>query len=66
MSKHTINIRVVVEPAKSVEENKDNLKKTPTLPRNDQLTVETPLSGTNQYDKVSHKDSTKPSQKLIK
>lgn len=66
MGKHTINIRVVIDPLKSIEENDNNLKKTSIPPRKNNLTVETPLTGTNRYDKLPQKDSPKSSHKLIK
>jgi hypothetical protein len=66
MGKHTINIRLVVNSSVTKSEEPENLKKIPSNYQNKNVQIETPLVGSNRFDKVKNTSLNNPSKKLIK
>jgi hypothetical protein len=66
MGKHTINIRLVVNSSVPNSEEPENLKKIPSNSQNKNVQIETPLVGTNRFDKVKNTSLNNTSKKLIK
>jgi hypothetical protein len=66
MGKHTINIRLVVNSSVPNSEEPENLKKIQSNSQNKNVQIETPLVGTNRFDKVKNTSLNNTSKKLIK
>ncbi len=66
MRKHTINIRWVVNSSVAKSEEPENLKKIPSNSQNKNVQIETPLVGSNRFDKVKNTSINNTSKKLIK
>lgn len=65
MGKHTINIRVLVEPIQPANTDNDPLEKLTPSKTKDEVLVETPLTGVSRLEKSSTPKKSNL-QKLIK